>query len=527
MRRRSHPPVDCPIRGGPSGPGPGGRTLALAAATAVTAILGGPLFGAAAPTASGAPGPGSVAAQEPERLLVGATVIDGTGAEPVRDGWVHLRGDRIVAVGGGEPPAVAGAETLDLTGKSVIPGLADMHAHLRELPNARWVLKLLLAHGVTRVRDTGNSLGHIAAIRRWVASEEDVPRYYAANSPLQGSSEELRFLRSGEEISEVMDEYAAFPVDFVKVYNFLSTGGMAQVGEIARERGLSVIGHTPLSGTSVAAIDAGLLTMEHLRLRPWEVIDDLALVARYPIDVPLMERTAFWAHLDPDARSLGQTLDLWEERRERFFVTPTLVTQEAVARSYDYPEPRSAFEDRPGMDLVSPRALEEWKQSSPPSDRWGELTPEQLDEARRSVDGMTRFVGLAHERGVRFLSGTDIGVFWLVPGRSLHRELRRFVEGAGMTPVEALQTSTGHAALVFSTPDRGTLEAGHVADLVVVDGDVSTDIGALERIEAVFLEGRRLSPDRLLEEARRWAARDTPVDDGKQDGSGDGSDGWE
>ncbi len=455
----------------------------------------------------------SITSQGQDRLLVGATVIDGTGADPITDGWIRLSGDRIEAVGRGSPPGAAGAEVMDLRGKTVIPGLTEMHAHLGRLANARWVVNVLLAHGVTVVRDAANSLGHIAAIRRWLGERDAVPHYYAANRPLQGSSGDMQFLEAGEDIDRKMEEYAAFGVDFVKVYNFLSTEGMTQVGDLGREYGLPIMGHTPLSGTSVAAIDAGLLTMEHLRLRPYEVLDDLELIAEYPIDEPLMKRTAFWAHLDPDGRNLAQTLNLWEERRDRFFVTPTLVTQEVVADMYDYPEPVSTFEEKPGIELVSDRALAEWKELGVPRDRWGDLSSEELSEAKRSVDGMATFTGLAHDRGIRILSGTDVGVPWLIPGVSLHRELRYFVERSGMTPAEAIRTSTGNAAEALDTPDRGTIEAGKVADLVIVDGNVAEDIGALANVEAVVLGGRILSRSRLLEEAERWAALDRPEEE--------------
>lgn len=448
-------------------------------------------------------------AREGDLLLVGATVIDGTGAEAITDAWIHVKEGRIEAVGENEPPRVPGAEVLELQGKSVIPGLADMHVHLRHLENARWVLKALLAHGIVVVQETGNSLGSIAAIQRWIADQDAVPNYHPANSPLQGSSEDLRFLRSGEEVASKMEDYAAFGLEFVKVYNFLSSMGLVQAGELAEEHDIRIIGHTPLSGTSVAAFDAGIEIMQHLRLRPYEVLDDLELIAEYPIDELLMKRTGFWAHFDPDGRNLSQTLDLWEERKGDFFVTPTLVAQEAVANAYDYPEPASKFEEKRGAEFVSERMLSAWREISPPDEQWGELNPKELAEARQTLDGMASFVGLAHERGIRILSGTDTPVPWVVPGVSLHEELQHFVEKSGMTPEEAIHTSTGQAAAALETSDRGTVEAGKVADLVIVDGDVADDISTLANIETVILGGRVYSHEQLMDEVDQWAARDT------------------
>ena len=94
-------------------------------------------------------------------LLVNAWLIDGTGAPVLEDAWVHVQGGRIVAVGKGDPVSAPEAQRIDLKGKTVIPGLSDMHAHLGTSDRARWILKTLLAYGITTVRDTGNELSLI------------------------------------------------------------------------------------------------------------------------------------------------------------------------------------------------------------------------------------------------------------------------------------------------------------------------------------------------------------------------------
>ncbi len=450
-------------------------------------------------------------------LFVGGTVITGASEDAVLDGgWVWVQGDRIRGVGAGEPPRVEGAEVVDLQGKSILPGLADTHVHLRQLKSARWMMKALLAHGVTVILETGNSLGNIAAIRRWAEEDGLVPRYYAANSPLQGSTEDLRFLASGREVARAVANYAAFGIDFIKTYNFLSSEGLRQTVELASEHGIPVIGHTPLSGSSLTAFDAGLYIMQHLRLRPYEVLDDLELIARYPIDVPLMKRTGFWAHVEPDGRNLNRTLDLWEGRRDEFYVTPTLVAQEGVANAYGYPDAPEALEGRRGVEFVSRAVLESWRESSPP-DRYGVLSPEERREAEASLAGMGTFVRLAHQRGIGLLAGSDTPVPWVVPGVSLQEELRHFVEMGGMTPADAIHTSTGRAAEALGATDRGLIEEGRLADLVIVDGDVSRDITALADLEHVVVSGRMHSHQELMEQVRHWAAQDAPEPDEEEE----------
>ncbi|MGH9333965.1 MAG: amidohydrolase family protein [Vicinamibacteria bacterium] len=311
----------------------------------------------------------------------------------------------------------------------------------------------------------------------------------------------------------VKDELA-FGVDFIKTYNWTSSGALKQIVSMAAKENVPITGHTPLSMSSIAAIDAGIQVLQHIRIRPYEVLDDLEIVARYPVDESLMKRTAFWAHFQPDGNAVRQTLAGWEKRKDKFFVTPTLVVQEAVAQSYDYPDPR--FSENPDVQLLSPGALERWKKSSPPL-HWGKLSAEEIAEAKASFEGMVAFIRLAHTRGIRILSGTDTPVPWLVPGTSLLQELRCFVEKAGMTPAEAVHTSTGRAAEALRVSDRGTIEPGKTADLVVLGGDLAIDISAFGKIEQVLLNGRIYGKDQLLKEAAGWAAQDRPETDNSAD----------
>jgi Amidohydrolase family len=453
-------------------------------------------------------------AQLPESqplLFLHATLVDGTGAPAVENAWVRVEAGRITGVGTGDAPA-AGARVVDLSGKSILPGLADMHVHLGTISQAKWMLELFLAHGVTTIKDNGNSLGNLAAIRRWVDSEKTMPHLYVSGFILQGDYAEQRFLKPGEEAKAKLEDELAFGIDFVKTYNWTSSGALKQIAEIASEHGVRVTGHTPLSWSSVGSIDAGIYILEHLRLRPYEVLDDFELVAKYPVDEALMRRTGFWAHVTAESLAVRKTLDAWEKRKGRFFVTPTLVVQEASAESYDYPAPRFTLAGDPNLAFVSPAMLEEWKKSSPPT-FWGDLTPPEIAEAKASVDGMALFVRLAHRRGIRILAGTDSPEPWLVPGASLHRELRHFVELCGMTPVEAIETATGRAAAALSVEDRGTIRVGNVADLVIVRGNAGEDIGALDHLETVVLGGSLYERDALLARAKDFASRDLPEPD--------------
>jgi len=258
-----------------------------------------------------------------------------------------------------------------------------------------------------------------------------------------------------------------------------------------------------LSMTSIAAIDAGMKIVMHAStLRASELFDDPELVARYPIDLPYPLRWGYWAHFEPDNVTLQQTLAAWEKRKEDFFFEPTLAVLEGMASTHD-PDVR---ENEELQRLVSPLWQTVWRET-PPGEDWGvKLSLEQIVEAKAAVAGMVAFVGLAHGRGIRIVTGSDAagGPPWVVAGDCLHRELELLVQ-AGLSPVEAIRCATGTAAKALRAPDRGTIRAGNLADLVIVRGNLAENIAVIREIEQVILDGVLYERAQLLEEASRWA----------------------
>ena len=436
--------------------------------------------------------------QAPPLLLTNAWLIDGTSAPVVENAWVRIEGDRIAAVGHGTPPSIPDALVMNLQGRTVLPGLMDTHVHLRYLEQARWMLKLLLAHGITTVKDTGSSLGNVVEIRRWMEGEESVPRVYVSGPILSGSQDDLQFLKEEDGTAILVQDNVSFGVDFIKTHNWVSSQALRQIVRFAKGHGLYVTGHVPLGMTSIAAIDAGLRIIMHTStLRASEVLDDPELVARYPIDLPYPLRWGYWAHFDPKATTVRRTLDAWEKRKQEFFFEPTLAVLEGMASTHD-PEGQQKLELQ---RLVSPLWRKVWRETPPVK-----LNQEQIVEARAAVAGMVAFAGLANAQGIRIVTGTDSagGPSWVVAGDSLHRELELLVE-AGLSPVEAVRCSTSTAAEALTAPNRGTIARGKRADLVIARGNVSADISAIREIELVMLGGRLHRRTQLLEEAAGWA----------------------
>lgn len=441
-----------------------------------------------------------LAAQQGPLIISNATVIDGSGAPAWRNGWVVIEGDRITAVGRGAAPERAGAQHLDARGLTLTPGLSDLHVHLNEPVRARWILRALLAHGVTRARDTGNSLAALRDIRAWMTTEPALPRLFQSGQLFDGSRSGLRFLTSGSALEDQLAETLAHGVDFLKVHNWVGWDALRRIAEASREAGVPLIGHVPLNITSVAAIDAGIAHLEHVRVHPVELFDDPAIAAAYPLDVLLLKRIGYWARFSGRDATTRRTLDAWETRRDRFFLNPTLVVHEALGLG------AAGLDRLGGREAVSPGLWTEWPAMLPV---FGRVTPDEAAEARQAAEGMGRWVGLAHRRGVRVLTGTDTPLPGTPPGTSLYREFELLVQ-AGLTPVEVIHASTGQASAALGTPDVGRIAPGQRADLALFRGDLSKDIRVVHRLTHVILGGQVLDPVELRREAAALAALDLP-----------------
>ena len=205
------------------------------------------------------------AAAESVLLLENVTVIDGSGA-PARAGLsVAVTGERISAVGpAGSVLAISGpgAETIDASGRFLIPGLWDMHVHLGDLDDGARAGPAFIAHGVTGVRDMGSPLDEILTLRdRWRNASPSGPRLVAAGPILQGPlSFELPFIRSVDTQAEAraaVDDLHRAGVDFIKVGDTVPPDAYRALGDRARSHGLPVAGH--LAATSRPAAFLGLI----------------------------------------------------------------------------------------------------------------------------------------------------------------------------------------------------------------------------------------------------------------------------
>jgi imidazolonepropionase-like amidohydrolase len=413
-----------------------------------------------------------------------AAVVDVATGRILRDHAVLVRGDRIERVGADAAVSAgltAAVRQIDAKGRYLLPGLWDMHVHALWDPIVTTtVLPLLITQGVTGIRDMGGTLDVLHLARAGVAEGRmPSPRLVAAGPMLDGPepvdpSISIAVGTEGAAVAAVA-RLANAHVDFVKVYTLLPAPAFRAVIAEAARHGLPVSGHVPADVSPVAAANAGMHSIEHMRAELGGYCTRATEAACEPAIA------AFRTHGTWQVPTLGV-------RRARAYLDdPAWATDVRLAD-----EPRKLRETW----LAARRARVRQK---------GEAGFRTM---RREFDDERWLAGHLHRRGVRLLAGSDAGADFSFHGYGLHDELAQLVQ-AGLSPLEALRAATVDAAAFLGRPGlTGQVRAGAEADLVLVDDDPLVSVANARRIHAVMTRGRwlpRSDLDRILAGARAAA----------------------
>jgi imidazolonepropionase-like amidohydrolase len=412
--------------------------------------------------------------------LVGGTVIDGTGAEP-HQGWTVLIRDSLIAAAGPDVEVPGGAEVQDISGKTVVPGLIDMHGHMYALRENQFIAypSLYLAGGVTTVFSPGDfDPQGMTALRDRVAQGAVVgPRILTAGPYFDTYPSAVPWIGGVSTLEEARALFTAWRdrIDAVKVYSSATEELIGFIIEQAHAAGLKVTGHLGGPTTTLRAIELGIDGLEH-------GIFAVAEIGDVPQYGPVNERYCSLAEVDLDGPAVESLIGAIVE--EGVWVTPTIVTMAGIHPDFRPPTPDA-------MDYLS----DDFRSRM-------EAMPAYLNDVGaacldRALELQLEFVRRVHERDGLVVTGTDPVSPVLTPGYALHAEMAYLVE-AGLTPLEAISAATRNGAMALGLLNEiGVIQPGHRADLVIVEGEPATDIAAIGNTVAVFKDGIRFDPQAL------------------------------
>ena len=375
--------------------------------------------------------------------MTGATIVDGTGRAAIPDGVIVVRDGRIADVGPRASVTIpADVATVAVDGKTIVPGLWDMHTHVTQI---EWA-PAYLAAGVTTVRDMGNEFEFVVPLRDAIASGRALgPRILAAGLIDGGGPNAfgVYYAATPEEAKQAVSKYHDAGFQQIKIYSLVTPPIVEAICAEAHRLGMTVTGHVPTGMTIEQAAAAGMDHVAHLAIRGEADSDEVRKTIAFLKDhQTVIDPTQSWNEL------LGHAVG-----------SPIVAFQPGVSK---IPAPLNRVFSNAGAAGIDAAT------------------------ARTRLERGLRIVKALHDAGVPIVAGTDEGI----PGHSVHREIELYVE-AGLTPMEALQTATiGAARAMKMDTDAGTIERGKRADLVVLNANPLEAIRNIRSVRWTISGGR-------------------------------------
>lgn len=439
-------------------------------------------------------------------VLKGVHVVDAGKGIVLENQLVGIRADTIRVVQDASEGLEYQADTvIDGSGKWLIPSLWDMHVHFRggeELTaENKDLLPLYIANGVTVVRDAGGDL--TPALLEWrkeqAAGKLLAPRIYTSGPKLDGPNPSWGGsieLESPAEVAAALDSLEALGVDYVKIYDSsVSREVFLAIIAEAEKRGIKTTAHMPFTATLAEAIDAGLDATEHMYyVMKASAAKEDSLTRHVREQREAGENIGFYTQLQwylerYDSTAAQHIFNKMAE--ENTAVVPTLYIGELLSGldSVDHSQDPMLPYIGSGIQETYQGRLNSAKRSTP-----------EIREIRRQFGQRFRaMVPEMQKRGVLILAGSDAGPYnsFVYPGQSLHQELEKLVL-AGLTPAEALKTSTFNGAKFFEVDDfYGTVGEGKSADLLLLNGNPLENIGHTQDIYGLLYQGKYYTDQEL------------------------------
>lgn len=410
--------------------------------------------------------------------FVGVNVVPMDTERILEDQTVIVVDDRIAAIG----PAAStrlpqGAVRIDGSGKWLVPGLGEMHAHVPpDGDAAERVLFLYLSQGITTARGMLGEPGHLALRERLESGDVLGPRLYTTGPSLNGQS-----IPDADSARSAVLHQRELGYDLMKIHTGLSREEYDAIAETGDEVGLTWAGHVPADVGLARALEAGQASIDHLDQYMEAIVIDGTDVSGSLFFGLKLAGSVDEAKIEEVARATAAA-GVWN--------VPTQSLIENMAST----TPAEEMAASPPMRYMPPRTVARWVEQKRGFVQGPGYSPEG---AALAIDVRRRLIKALHDAGAGLLLGSDAPQVFQVPGFSIQHELEILVE-SGLTPYEALRAGTYNVAVYFDAlDDFGTVEVGKSADLILLEGDPLSDIHNMARRAGVMIRGRWLPADEI------------------------------
>ena len=404
--------------------------------------------------------------------FIGATVIDVTGRPPIPNATVVTSGGKITAVGPSSKVKIpADAQRIDVSGKYIIPGLWDMHAHYEQV---EWG-PIYLAAGVTTVRDLGNEYDFITQVRDAVNTGKALGPHMLLAGIVDGDSPMavgITRVNSPADAETWVTRYHDSGFQQMKIYSSVKPENVKAICADAHKLGMTVTGHIPNGMNAYEGVDDGMDMINHIGY-----IANLFLPKDFdPNKVKGAERLKLMASIDVNSEAGKQAVEFFKQHGT--VIDPTIALYEMQFR----PASEPATQMEPGIARVAPELREQLVS--------GGMPPERAPLGEKVFQHELEIIGALHRAGVPIVAGTDQAV----PGFSVYHEIELYAK-AGFTPMEALQAATIVPARAMKVDaESGSVEVGKRADLDVLDANPLENIHNIRSVRSVVANGVLYNP---------------------------------
>jgi len=435
--------------------------------------------------------------------ITDVTIIDGKGTQPQPDMVVVLKDRNIHDIAKFEGYKLPeNTKIIDGKGKFIIPGLIDTHAHVTVLPiddnkniaknydkeASLASLKTMVAFGVLTVRNPAAPTKDGVELRDLVKNDVSIvsPEIFTSGAALNRVESNFGpFVATPTEaaVREEVKRQIAVGVNYIKVYSSLKPNLVKAAIDEAHKGDVKVVGH--LQNTSwTEAANLGIDSITHAA--PWHK-DYLPNSYRDKYRPSFLGRLDWIEKVNYEESEIQELLDSMLKNNVAF--DPTLIVFHTKFWGND-----PKYAESEDLELAHPTVLKVWKSAS----FIGDWKASDFERAQKLWDKLAKLTKIIHEKGVLVTAGTDFPDPWVLPGKSLHQEMK-LLSNAGISNLEVLKIATFNGAKSLGIEDRkGTIEKGRIADLLLLTADPLKNIQNTEKIDAVIKSGTFYKPSDLL-----------------------------